>query len=361
MSGEKKRTVVWTDGCFDMMHYGHANCLRQTRALGDYLIVGVHSDAEIRKNKGPPVMNEEERYKAVRACKWVDEVVENAPFITSLEVLKKHNVDYCVHGDDIITSADGTDCYQEVKDAGIFRTVPRTQGVSTTDLVGRMLLMTKEHHKTDLDSSDSSVVTGMSSGVDKASPYTKLSKFMPTTRQIVQFSDGRSPNPGDKIGYIDGGFDLFHVGHISILELAKSKCDFLIVGVHDDATVNKVKGENHPLSNLHERVLSVLSCRYVDEVVIGAPYVVSPELLKQQNISVVFHGTVRDGELIDNTDPYTVPKELGIAQLLESPSNITTNTIIRRILENRMSFLERNRKKEAKEIAALEAEAARLE
>jgi len=95
--------------------------------------------------------------------------------------------------------------------------------------------------------------------------------------------------------------------------------------------------------------------------VIGAPYVVSPELLKQQNISVVFHGTVRDGELIDNTDPYTVPKELGIAQLLESPSNVTTNTIIRRILENRMSFLERNRKKEAKEIAALEAEAAKLE
>lgn len=43
------------------MHYGHANALRQAKELGDYLIVGVHSDAEIRKNKGPPVMNEEER------------------------------------------------------------------------------------------------------------------------------------------------------------------------------------------------------------------------------------------------------------------------------------------------------------
>jgi ethanolamine-phosphate cytidylyltransferase len=39
------------------------------------LVVGVHSDAEILKNKGPTVMNEEERYEAVRACKWVDEVV----------------------------------------------------------------------------------------------------------------------------------------------------------------------------------------------------------------------------------------------------------------------------------------------
>ena len=91
-------------------------------------------------------MSEQDRYKAVRACKWVDEVVEDAPFVTQLSVLKSHNVDLCVHGDDIITDASGNDCYAEVKAAGMFRTVPRTQGVSTTDLVGRMLLMTKTHH-----------------------------------------------------------------------------------------------------------------------------------------------------------------------------------------------------------------------
>lgn len=53
---------VWADGCFDLMHYGHANALRQAREFGDYLVVGVHSDEEIRKNKGPPVMTEQERY-----------------------------------------------------------------------------------------------------------------------------------------------------------------------------------------------------------------------------------------------------------------------------------------------------------
>ena len=49
------------DGCFDMMHYGHCNALRQARALGDELIVGVISDEEIKANKGPPVTPLHER------------------------------------------------------------------------------------------------------------------------------------------------------------------------------------------------------------------------------------------------------------------------------------------------------------
>lgn len=45
-----------------MVHFGHANSLRQAKALGDYLVVGVHTDEEITKHKGPPVFMEEERY-----------------------------------------------------------------------------------------------------------------------------------------------------------------------------------------------------------------------------------------------------------------------------------------------------------
>lgn len=60
--GEKKRIRVYMDGCFDLMHYGHANALRQAKALGDELVVGVVSDEEIVANKGPPVLSMEERY-----------------------------------------------------------------------------------------------------------------------------------------------------------------------------------------------------------------------------------------------------------------------------------------------------------
>lgn len=50
-------------GCsYDMVHFGHANSLRQAKALGDYLVVGVHNDEEITRHKGPPVFTEQERY-----------------------------------------------------------------------------------------------------------------------------------------------------------------------------------------------------------------------------------------------------------------------------------------------------------
>jgi ethanolamine-phosphate cytidylyltransferase len=84
-----------------MVHFGHANACRQAKLMGTYLIVGVHSDEEITKHKGPPVFTEQERYKMVRAIKWVDQVVENAPYVTTLETLEKYNCAFCVHGDDI--------------------------------------------------------------------------------------------------------------------------------------------------------------------------------------------------------------------------------------------------------------------
>ena len=91
-----------------MVHYGHANSLRQAKAMGDYLIVGVHTDEEIAAHKGPPVYNQEERYRMVRAIKWVDEVIEGAPYVTAVEELDDFNCDFCVHGNDITMTADGT-------------------------------------------------------------------------------------------------------------------------------------------------------------------------------------------------------------------------------------------------------------
>lgn len=352
LDGEKKIVRVWADGCFDMMHFGHANALRQARSLGDYLVVGVHSDAEITKNKGPPVMNEEERYTAVEACKWVDEIVRDAPYTTQLDVLNRYNIDFCVHGDDITTAGDGTDCYAQVKEAGRYKEVPRTTGVSTTDLVTRMLECTKHHHtKGELDHSDPLV----HSMREEKKSRTGVSKWI-SSGKLNLFSDGKTALPTDKVVYVDGAFDLFHVGHIKVLERAKQLGTFLLVGVLDDETVNRYKKGNFPIMTLYERVLGVLSCKYVDEVVLGAPEKLTEEFIKNNNISVVVHGKDQVEPCADGTSPYEVAEKMGIYHELDSESPMTTTLIIERIAENRRMYEERNARKEKKAQAERELE-----
>jgi len=158
------------------------------------------------------------------------------------------------------------------------------------------------------------------------------------------------------IVYMDGAWDLFHVGHVEVLRKAREKGTYLLVGVHDDLTINRAKGDNHPLMNLHERVLSVLSCKYVDEVVIGAPWCITPEMVDLLHISVVVHGTSDLDTIIplDGQMPYEELKAKGQFQTVHSPLSISTQSIIERIFAQRAEYEARNRKKEAKELRALQ-------
>jgi len=304
------------------------------------------------------VMNEDERYEAVAACKWVDEVYKAAPYTTSLEVMDSVKADYCVHGDDIVTDANGVDCYIHVKNQGRMKTVPRTEGVSTTAIVGRMLELTKDHHedystdKAALKAVQPAQAVEMAEGSKPtSSPYTGVVTFLPSTRRLVQFAGTHEPKSGDKIGYITGGFDLFHIGHIRFLKKARELCDFLIVGVQDDHAVNLQRKGNWPVLSLHERVLGVLSCRYVDEVIIGAPAEVTEQILKQFKVTVVMSGTTVDPAYKpDRVDPFGLAKQKGIFKVVESPSPLTSSDIVARIVKQRAVYEARNTKKEAKEI-----------
>lgn len=70
------KTVVWTNGVFDLVHAGHVRSLSDAKALGDILIVGVNSDSSVKKNKGPlrPVISEQDRAELLAALKPVDYV-----------------------------------------------------------------------------------------------------------------------------------------------------------------------------------------------------------------------------------------------------------------------------------------------
>ena len=87
----------------------------------------------------------------------------------------------------------------------------------------------------------------------KTSTPSSVSQFLPTSRKIVQFSNGKEPKPTDVVVYVDGGFDLFHVGHVEFLKKAKELGSYLLVGVHDDAIVNAIHGSNYPIMNVRDR------------------------------------------------------------------------------------------------------------
>lgn len=74
---ERGDRVVFTNGCFDVLHPGHLRGLRQARELGDCLVVGVNSDDSIRQLKGPgrPIVPLAERMELLAALRWVDHVI----------------------------------------------------------------------------------------------------------------------------------------------------------------------------------------------------------------------------------------------------------------------------------------------
>lgn len=156
--------------------------------------------------------------------------------------------------------------------------------------------------------------------------------------------------------YVAGAFDLFHVGHLDFLEKARQHGDYLIVGLHTDPVVNAYKRGNYPIMNLHERVLSVLACKYVNEVVIGAPYEVTKDLIEHFKVDVVCHGQTPIAPCDDRQgDPYAVPKMQGKFVVVDSGNTMTTERIVERIIRHRIEYEERNQKKEKKEMEVFEA------
>jgi choline-phosphate cytidylyltransferase len=103
------------------------------------LIVGVCGDDITHKLKGKTVMTEQERYASVSHCKWADEIVEDAPWVVGVEHLTKYNIDFVSHGQDLSVDEFGNDVYQGLKDMGRFLVTQRTEGISTSDLIMRIV------------------------------------------------------------------------------------------------------------------------------------------------------------------------------------------------------------------------------
>ena len=303
-------------------------------------------------------MELEERIMAVEACKWSTHLVPGAPYVTDSKVMDEYGCRYVVHGDDITTDANGNDCYRQVKEMDRFVVVKRTPEISTTDLVGRMLSLSKSHHLKQLTKE---LIQTFDMGLERFKRYASgpdglsagASVFAVNDNSLINIVDSSKELETKLLNgsyYVDGGFDLFFVGHIKLLKRVRQHAGDdhpIIVGIHDDETMNRAKGSNFPIMNQYQRALCVLQCKYVDGVILNAPFTITKQYLKQLNIDgklnvvKVLHGPTQ------TIEQYQVAKELGVFEQIEPHEydSMTTNTIVDRVLTNRQLYEERQRKK----------------
>merc|ERR1712142_137078 len=145
LAGSAPRKIrVYADGIYDLFHQGHARQLLQAKTIFPnsevYLLVGCCNDELTHAHKGKTVMNGEERYEALKHCRYVDEVVIDAPWTLDMAFLEKHKIDFVAHDEAPYTlGSTAEDVYAFVKKRGMFMPTQRTEGVSTSDIVARIV------------------------------------------------------------------------------------------------------------------------------------------------------------------------------------------------------------------------------
>ena len=134
-----RRTIVFTNGCYDLLHPGHIRLLEKSRELGDILVLALNSDRSVRENKGAgrPIINEDERAEVAAALVAVDYVVLfDEP--TPREIIAKVLPDVLVKGGD--WGANEIVGREEVEaDGGRVVSIPFESGYSTSSIIERVL------------------------------------------------------------------------------------------------------------------------------------------------------------------------------------------------------------------------------
>lgn len=199
-----------------MFHIGHLNILRRAKEQCDYLIVGVSTDELVQHDKNKtPIIPFEERARIVQAIRYVDEVVPQIDK-DKMGAWQQNHFDAMFVGSDWQGTPQWEEFERQFKPLGVdIVYLSHTDGISSTLL------------------------------------REKITSPPPILNNV-------------KIGYTQGTFDLFHYGHLNLIEHAKVMCDYLIVGVNGDSLVEEYKHKT-PIVCEKERSEIVAALKDVDE------------------------------------------------------------------------------------------------
>lgn len=131
------RRNVLVLGVFDLFHHGHSNMMEEALKHGTGLIVGIHSDKDCTDYKRTPVMTLYERCAAVQACRYVQKVVPAAPLVLTKEFLEEHHIHVVALSVEYDSPEDPY--YAVPRELGMTVVLPRTSGISTSELLQRAL------------------------------------------------------------------------------------------------------------------------------------------------------------------------------------------------------------------------------
>lgn len=138
-SSRKKKTIVFTNGCFDIIHAGHVRYLKKAKSLGDFLVVGLNSDSSVKKIKGEkrPIVPQKERAEVLSGLEAVDYVVLfNEP--TPIKLIKAVLPDVLVKGADWAShEIVGADVVKAA--GGKIARVKLVKGRSTTNIIKKIV------------------------------------------------------------------------------------------------------------------------------------------------------------------------------------------------------------------------------
>ena len=96
----KKYNNVYVDLVGDLFHANHVKLFKEAKMLGTNLLVGVHSDKTVKEYKCTPVLTMGERAEVIKACRYVDKVILDAPAIIDESYIKEHDIDLVLHAHD---------------------------------------------------------------------------------------------------------------------------------------------------------------------------------------------------------------------------------------------------------------------